>query len=147
MASLRMQRRIASELLGVGENRVWIDPSKLKELKDAITREDIKKLIDQGAIRRKALKGQSRARARLLHEKKSRGHRKGRGSRKGKMSSRVGTDWRLRVRALRSELKKQLLAGSISKTDYRHLYRRVKGGAFHSVSHLRNVISTEYKKV
>ncbi|MDP8012811.1 MAG: 50S ribosomal protein L19e, partial [Nanoarchaeota archaeon] len=39
MVSLKTQRRVASEILGVGEKRIKMDPSKMKEIKEAITRE------------------------------------------------------------------------------------------------------------
>ena len=66
---LKTQRRIASNVLNVGESRVWLDPSKFKDIKEAITRADIEGLISKGIIKKKELIGQSRARARVLHEK------------------------------------------------------------------------------
>lgn len=52
MNTLKMQRRIAAELLKCGENRVWIDPEKVDEVASAITREDIRRLIKEGVIRK-----------------------------------------------------------------------------------------------
>lgn len=147
MPSLKMQRRLASDILGVGEKHVWLDPSKTKEIKEAITREDISNLIKKGIIKRKVYVGQSRGRARILHLKKVRGHRRGIGSRKGKKSARASVDWRLKVRALRNELKSQLDQGKITKKEFRELYRKVKGNVFHSVSHLRYTIEMEHKKL
>lgn len=142
---LKTQRRLASDLLGVGEKKVWMDPSKFKEIKEAITRGDVENLIAKGSISRKELIGQSRSRARAFHLKKKKGHRKGPGSRKGKKAARAKFIWRDRVRALRKELFKQRVAGKIDKKLFRVVYRRIKGNAFHSVAHMRNTIE-EMKK-
>ncbi len=147
MTSLKMQKRLASDIFGVGEKHVWLDPNHIKEIKEAITRQDILNLIDKGMIKKKEYKGQSRGRARLIHSKKQHGHRRGPGSKKGKKSARLSIDWRIKVRALRNELKSQLSEGKITKKEYRDLYRKVKGNVFHSVSHLRYTIEMEHKKL
>ncbi|MCL4372960.1 50S ribosomal protein L19e [Candidatus Parvarchaeota archaeon] len=137
---LKTQRRIASDVLNVGESRVWLDPSKFKDIKEAITRADIEGLISKGMIKKKELVGQSRSRARILHEKKRRGHRKGIGSRKGEKSARMKFEWIDKVRALRNELFKQRKQGKIDQKEFRQLYKKIKGNSFHSVNHMRNYI-------
>ena len=137
---LKTQRRIASNVLKVGEARIWLDPSKFKDIKEAITRADIEGLISKGIIKKKELIGQSRARARVLHEKKRRGHRKGIGSRKGEKSARMDFEWIDKVRALRNELFKQRKQGKIDQKEFRQLYKKIKGNSFHSVNHMRNYI-------
>ena len=42
---LRSQRRLAAEILKVGEGRVWIDPNRMEDVEAAITRDEIRKLI------------------------------------------------------------------------------------------------------
>lgn len=49
--SLSNQRRLAAEVLGVGETRVWIDPTRFEDVVAAITREDIRNLIKEGVIK------------------------------------------------------------------------------------------------
>lgn len=142
---LKTQRRLASELLGVGEKKVWLDPSKFKEIKEAITRGDVESLIEKGFIKGKPVVGQSRGRARALHLKKKRGHRKGIGSRKGKKAARMQFVWRDRVRSLRKELVKERAAGKIDKKLFRIVYTKIKGNAFHSVAHMRNTIENMKK--
>ena len=137
---LKTQRRIASNVLDVGEGRIWLDPLKFKDIKEAITRADIESLISKGVIKKKELKGQSRSRARVLHEKKKRGHRKGIGSRRGEKSARMAFEWIDKVRALRNELFKQRKQGKIDQKEFRQLYRKIKGNSFHSVNHMRNYI-------
>lgn len=142
---LKTQRRLASRLLGVGEAKVWLDPAKFKEIKEAITRGDIENLISKGVIKKKALIGQSRSRARALHLKKKKGRRKGYGSRKGVRTARSNFTWLEQVRVLRAELVKQRDAKKIDGKMFRVLYRKVKGNAFHSLTHMRSVIE-EMKK-
>jgi len=55
--SLKSQRRLAAELLKIGEGRVWIDPEHMVNVEVAITREEIRKLIHEGIIKSLPLKG------------------------------------------------------------------------------------------
>ncbi len=143
--SLKTQRRLASDILRVGENRVWIDPSKWKEVKEAITRSDVESLIDKNIIKGKELVGQSRGRTRYL--KKNRlNHGKGKGSRKGKKHARMKFEWKDRVRALRNELFKMRSSGKIDNKQFRVLYSKITGNAFHSVNHMRNYITENVSK-
>ncbi len=138
MVDLKLQRRLAAELLKCGINRVWFDPSRLKEIKAAITRQDIKRLIEKGVIAKRPEKGTSRARANILAAKKRKGRRRGPGSRKGKKTARMPRklQWMLRIRALRKLLRKLKAEGKIDRKLYRRLYLKAKGGFFRSKAHL-----------
>lgn len=138
MVDLANQKRLASEILGVGETRVWINPEKLEDVSKAITREDIRSLIDQEVIKRKPVKGISRGRARERALKRAKGRRRGHGSRKGAKGARSPKkeQWMKRIRALRKRLKELRNAGKINSSIYRKLYLKAKGGEFRSVSHL-----------
>ena len=46
---LKNQKRMAADILGCGESRVWIDPNRIEDVADAITRADIRKAIDAGS--------------------------------------------------------------------------------------------------
>ena len=81
--NLTTQKRLAASILKVGLNRVWIDPERMEEVSMAITREGVKQLIDNGAIKAKPQKGISSYRSKKLAEQKKKGKRKGRGSVKG----------------------------------------------------------------
>ncbi len=97
---LKTQRRIAAELLKCGENRIWIDPERIEDVAAAITREDIKRLIHDGVIKKKPIKGQSRARARAFQEARKKGRHRGPGSKKGKKTARMGKKevWMMTIR-------------------------------------------------
>ncbi|WP_457754560.1 50S ribosomal protein L19e [Thermococcus sp.] len=129
---MRMQRRIAAEILKCGENRIWIDPERIEDVKSAITREDIKRLIKEGVIKKKPVKGQSTYRAKIKHEQRKKGRHRGPGSRKGKKTARMGKKerWIMTIRALRKELRKLKAEKKIDVHTYRRLYIRAKGGQF-----------------
>ncbi len=130
---LTTQRRLAADLLGVGENRIWMDPTQLERISSAITRRDVERLIKEGVIRAKPVKGVSRGRKREREGKK-----RGPGSKKGSWGARLPEKerWMRRVRALRKMLRELRDSGRISRSEYRRLYRRVSGGYFRSKAHL-----------
>jgi len=128
MASL--QKKLAAKILKVGVSRIWLDPSKKKEIEEAITKADVRKLIEKGFI--KVLKEKIRKK----EEKKRR--RRGPGSRKGGKYAIVSKKrrWINTVRPLRRMLKELKESGKIDNTTYRKLRKLVKGGVFRSRSHL-----------
>ncbi|MHA1785104.1 MAG: 50S ribosomal protein L19e [Candidatus Helarchaeota archaeon] len=137
-----VQRSLAARILKVGQNRVWLDPERIEDISIAITRNDIKNLIHEGAIKKRYDRGVSRVRAREIAEKKKRGKRKGEGSRKGKATTYLPRKkaWMLRIRAIRKELKKLRDTKKISVNSYRKLYRYANGGTFRSIAHLQRYI-------
>ena len=122
MADLRNQRRMAAEILKCGENRVWMNPDRLDEVEDCITRADIRTAIASGLIKAKPKNGTSRARTRYVAGQKASGKRKGPGSRKGTANARVRDKerWMATIRPIR-----------------RLYYRKAKGGMFKSRRHLK----------
>lgn len=137
--TLRTVRRLAADILKVGENKVWIDPEQLDRVAEAMTREDVKILIREGIIKAKPIKGISKGRLRKRRLQKKKGRRKGPGSRKGPTISRKRL-WIMKIRAQRKFLKLLRKRRIISKSVYRKLYRMAKGGAFTSISHIKTYI-------
>lgn len=129
------QRKLAARILKVGVNRVWIDPDRIDDVAIAIRRDDIRRLIHEGAIRKVPIQGVSRGRAKAVHEKKKRGLRSGPGSRKGTRTARRSSkeSWMIKIRAIRQHLKKLRARRIIKPRDYRRLYRLAKGGVFPSI--------------
>src|SRR6056297_1416979 len=146
MTDLSAQKRLAADILDVGENRVWLDPGEQEEIAEAITRDDIRELVDEGIIRAKDAKTNSRGRARERAEKRSYGHQTGAGSRKGKAGAREARkdDWVARIRAQRARLKELREDGTIDRTQYRELYNKASGGEFDRVDRLEAFVRTNY---
>ena len=86
---LDVQRRLAAQILKCGKNRVRFDPARLDEIKEAITKADIKSLTKRGIISKKRLLNTSRFWARKRKIQKSKSRQKGFGSRKGKKTARL----------------------------------------------------------
>src|SRR4030065_1489463 len=107
MTNLHSQRRLAAQILKVGQNRVWIDLERNDDVEGAITRQDVKKLIHEKVIASLPEQGVSRSRAKTIHEKKRRGRRGGAGSQKGTGHARISKKeaWMGRIRALRKKLR------------------------------------------
>jgi large subunit ribosomal protein L19e len=146
MTDLSAQKRLAADVLDVGENRVWLDPGAQEELEDAITREDIRELVEQGTVRAKEPAGNSRGRARERAAKRSYGHQKGPGTRKGKAGGRQNEkqEWRNSIRAQRRKLRELRDDGDITPGQYRELYDMAKGGEFQDVRRLLNYVDENY---
>ncbi|AIZ56819.1 50S ribosomal protein L19e [Candidatus Methanoplasma termitum] len=146
---LRNQRRMAADVLKCGENRVWMNPDKLDEIEDCITRSDIRTAVDSGLIKAKPKQGTSRGRIRHAAEQKASGKRKGPGSRKGTANARVPDKrrWIATIRPIRDELKTLRADGKITPSIYRFYYRRAKGGVYKSRRNLKqHMISAGHLK-
>ena len=105
--NLTTQRRLAADILKVGLNRVWIDPEQIEEVSRAITRDGVRQLIDQGAIKAKPQTGISSYRSKKIAAQKKKGRRKGKGSVKGAKYARTPKKqaWMSTIRALRTDLR------------------------------------------
>jgi len=138
MPDLSNQRRLAAALLKCGEGRVFLDPASQEDLADAVTRADVRGAIKAGVIRRKAIIGTSRARARRHAAEVAKGRHQGPGSRKGTPSSRLPrkSRWIRRIRAQRALLAELRGTKKIPPSVYREFYRRAKGGMFRSRAHM-----------
>ena len=146
MTDLTAQRRLAADVLDVGENRVWFDPDEQGEIATAITRDEIRELVDEGVIRAKDARGNSRGRARERNEKRAYGHQKGPGKRKGRKGARQNPkeQWQNQIRAQRRTLRELRDEGELTPTEYRELYRKAGGGEFRSVRYLLIYLDNHY---
>ena len=137
--NLASKRRIVANILNVGLDRVWLDPSKIKSIKDAITRDDLRKLVSDGTILVKQREGVSRSRARKIILQRRKGRRSGSGARKGSATSRLGRKekWVNGIRAQRILFSDLLGNKVISRETYRHLRVKAKGGFFRSTRHIK----------
>jgi large subunit ribosomal protein L19e len=139
MSDLASQKRIVASILKCGVNRVWFDPDRLTDIENAISREDLRGLVTDGAIKARQKRGVSRGRARAKIAKRSYGHCKGPGRRKGAEGARNPSKraWIQKIRAIRKALIALREAGTINPHIYRVLYRKAAGGQFRSVAHMK----------
>jgi len=139
---LKVQKRIAQSLFRVGRKRIKFDPEKLGDIKEAITKGDIKGLVNRGTIQIKQKTGQSRSRARKKLVQKRKGRQKGKGSRKGTSAARLKPKkvWMAKIRVQRLFLKTLKEKSMIDNSTYNNLYLKAKGGFFRSRRHLKTYI-------
>lgn len=129
---LKNQKRMAAEILKCGASRVWINPNRITDVADAITRSDVRTAILSGSIVKLPKKGNSRGRINKNLRQKEKGRQKGHGSRKGTLNTRSPgkTRWVKSIRAMRDELRKYRDGGKIDRATYRKYYGLTKGGMF-----------------
>lgn len=115
-------------MLKCGTSRVWMDPKAAAKINAAITRADVRRLIDKGLIKKLPVEG-SGAPGKRRYQR--------RGSRKGSASARAGGSkvaWLKIVRPQRNLLNQ--VKPRLQPMAYRKVYRMIKGGAFRSRAHL-----------
>lgn len=145
MASLRTQKRIAAEVLGIGQSRIWINPESMQDVLQAMTRDDVRELIKEGLIQEKPEKKPTRATAKKRAERRKKRKGVGHGKRRGTASARKSdkAKWMEKVRSQRRFLRGLREKGTISDSVYRTYYRQVKGGRFDSLKHLKDSMKTD----
>lgn len=136
---LLVQRRLSAQILKCGKNRVVFDQNSIDDIKGAITKADIRVLINQGVISKKRVLSTSRFQARNKKYQKSASRQKGFGSRKGKSTARLEPkrEWMNKIRLQRGFIKSLRDKGMVASADYHELYMKSKGGFFRSLRHLK----------
>ncbi|MBN1156076.1 50S ribosomal protein L19e [Candidatus Woesearchaeota archaeon] len=128
---LKLQRRLAAQILKASPKRIRFDTENLDEIKQAITKADVRGLINDRIITKINKRGVSRAR---VSDRKS-----GPGSRKGKQTARLPKKifWMNQIRAQREFMTELRVKGLITKKTFRAIYAKAKGGFFRSKRHIK----------
>lgn len=134
--TLRMQKRIAAKVLGVGINKVLMNPFRINEIREAITKQDIVDLIKDGAIKSREFTGV---------KTNVRRKRKGSGSKKGNVM-RSKKDYMAKIRKLRRFLKLIKEKSLLTVPEIKKLRLLSKSGHFKSQRHLKEHITNVMKK-
>lgn len=133
------QKRLAGSILKCSPKRIRFDTERLEEIKESITKADIKSLIKDDAISKLKETGVSRVRARKRKVQKSKGRRRGAGKKKGRKTARLPRKeaWMNRVRKQRGFIKELRENKVIDPETFRSLYKKIKGGFFRSKRHVK----------
>ena len=136
---LKTQRRVAARLLKCGTTRVTFAPARLKDIGEAITAADVRRLVREGVIFRTPIAGTSKARFRQSLVQRRKGRRQNLGSRKGKLGARMGKkrNWIRAIRTQRAYLQLLLHVGGITRPTFWKAYSLAGGGFFRSKKHIR----------
>ena len=137
--NLRNKKTLLSKKLGAGKKRIWFNPEKLNDIKEAITSEDLQSLMNEGIVTVKQKTGQSRARARDVLTQKRKGRRQGIGSRKGRSSARSPSkrEWIAKIRSQRRLIQELIEKESIARETYQDLRKKSKSGFFRNKRHIK----------
>ena len=138
---LGKQKLLAARALGVSKKRVKLnltDADSIRRLKEMISREDARDLHKEGIITRFNKKGNSRTRANHIMNQKKKGRRNGAGSRKGTANARLKSKdkWIIKIRGLRTLLRKYKAQGRLEVSAYREFYLKAKGNFFRNKRHM-----------
>ena len=136
---LSSQKRTAAKVLKCSPKRVYFSPDHLAQIKEAITKQDIRELINTNVIQKVPAAGVSRTHAKKRLMQKRKGKRRGSGAKQGKLNARQPGKrvWINRMRSQRGLIKTLREKGTIERKVHAMLYRKVGGGFFRSLAHLK----------
>jgi large subunit ribosomal protein L19e len=136
---LKVQKRLAAQVLKCSPKKIVFDTTRLSDIKEAITKADIRGLIRDRAIIAKPARGVSRHRARDRQEKRANGQMRGYGKRKGKATARLPhkVSWMAKIRTQRAFIRELREKKLIENIDFRMLYLKTKSGFFRSRRHIK----------
>jgi len=129
--NLSKKKELAARTLKVGKERTMFVSGRLDEIKEAITKQDIRDLQKEGAIIIKEIKG----RKKNLKKKTRRSTGNIRKKVKKRKQEYVKTTRKLR--SFVAEMKKQ---GKLSKEDVKEIRKKIRNRLFKSKAHLRDYI-------
>ena len=127
--NLTKKKELAAKTLGVGKGRIIFDNSRIDEIKEAITKQDIRDLNSNGAIKIKEISG----RRKNVKRKNRR--------RVGKIKIKVNTrkqDYVKLTRKLRDYIKKLKEQGKIDLAKYKELRNQIRNKVYRSKKNLRD---------
>ena len=128
--NLAKKKALAAKVLGVGKNKILFVKTRIDEIKEAITRQDIRDLQKEGVIIIKENKGRLK-----LKKKKSSGF----GNIRKKVNKRKKEYMTItrRLRAYIKELKKQ---NKITEEKIKEIRKKIRNKEFRSKAHLKEFI-------
>jgi large subunit ribosomal protein L19e len=129
--NLANKKELAAKTFKVGKDRVVFVPERISEIKEAITRQDLKDLQQIGAILIKEVKGRK--------ANVSRKNRRGAGKIKLKVNKRKQEYVIItrKLRAYAAELKKQ---GKLTSEEVTEIRKRIRNRAYKSKANLKTYI-------
>ncbi len=136
---LKLQKRLASIIFKGSKKRVRFENEVLDEIKEGLTKDDVRGMIKRGLISINQKKGVSRVRAKKKANQRVKGLRKGPGKRKGSKNARLPDKevWMRKIRLQRAFLKELYNKDYLDAKIYRELYKKAKGGFFRSKRHIK----------
>ena len=124
-------KQLAIKTIKVGKARIVFNANRLDEIKEAITKQDVRDLVSDKAIIIREIKG--------TRKKVKRKTRRRQGSIKVKVNTRK-KDYMTLTRKLRNYLSELRKHGTISQEKFLKLRKEIRAKAFRSKAHLKERI-------
>ncbi len=131
---LEGKKQLVERTFGVGKSRILFNQKRLAEVKEAITKQDIRDLVADGAIIIKEISG-------TLARKKRKTRRRA-GSIKVKVR-RSKKDYISLTRKLRRYLSDLKEKSKISQSDFENLRKQIRASEFRSLTHMKERIAEQ----
>ena len=128
---LENKKRFAAKVLGVGAGRIVFNQVRLAEIKEAMTRDDIRNLFNEGAIFIKETKG------RLKVVKR---HTRRRAGSKKQPAKDTKRGYMIIARKLRNYLSELKRAEKLTKERFLMLRQEIRASGFRNKEHLKERI-------
>ncbi len=135
--NLSRKKQLAARTLNIGKERIIFVNERLDEIKEAITKQDIRDLHKDGAIKIRNKKGRKKIKKRKTKR------REGKIKKKVKKKKRQ-LDIRT-IRKLRDYVKQLQNQDKISKEKAKELRKKIKNRMFRNKAHLKDQLNLEVK--
>jgi len=128
--NLNKKKELAARTLKIGKERIIFVKSRLDEIKEAITKQDIRDLMKDKAIVIKEIKGR---------RKKQKKRKRSPGNIRKKVQTRK-KDYVILTRKLRTYVKELKEQGKISLEELRDIRKKIRNKEFRSKANLREYV-------
>ena len=128
---LDKKKMLASRTLGIGKQRIHFVTPRLNEIKDAITKQDIRDLVKEGAIVIKENKGRRKIRKRAKKRGAGKVHLK---------VNRRKREYIIITRKLREYVANLKENGEINQKEYEDIRKKIRNRFFKSKANLKEHI-------
>ena len=129
--NLSKKKQLTIRTLGIGKSRIVFVKSRLEEIKEAITKEDIKQLVREGAIIIKEIKGRRKV------EKRAR--KRGAGKIRLKVNKRK-REYVIITRKLRKYIKILKEKKELSNENFKDIRKKIRNRKFSSLKNLKDYL-------
>ena len=126
--NLRSKKQLAANTFKVGKERIAFVKERMGDIKEAITKQDMRDLKKDGAIIVKEIKGRSK--------NVTRKRRRGVGKVKRKVNKRK-QNYVILTRKLRKVVKDKKLKGELNKEEAKEIRKKIRNKIFRSKAHLK----------
>jgi ribosomal protein L19E len=128
--NLSKKKNLAAKTLKVGKGRISFVKSRLDEIKEIITKQDVKDLAAEGAIKIKAIQGKKKV------QKKG---KRSPGNVRKKVNKRKQEYVKL-TRKLRKNARGKKVSGEISREEEKEIRKKIRNRTFKSNANLKDYI-------